>query len=67
MNLAETRVALAAQLQAEMAGTLWFPKRPSPAREGSGWLVLTRISSEGATFGTLVASFTAVLALGSDL
>jgi hypothetical protein len=67
MNLTETRVALATQLQASLTGTLWFPMRPSGVRDGSGWLVLTEISAEGATFGMLRASFNAVLALGADL
>lgn len=67
MNLTETRVALAAEIEAAVAGTKWFPKRPTGVRDRSGWLVLTEISSEGCTFGMLRASFNAVLALGTDL
>lgn len=67
MNLTDTRTAICDSLQESMPATKWFPTRPAGARDLSGWLVLTDLSSEGCTFGTLRAGFTAVLLLSTDL
>jgi hypothetical protein len=67
MNLTDKRTAIIDVLQLQLPTTKWFPFLPSGLKSGSGWLVLTEISSEGMPFQALRATFNAVLALGTDL
>lgn len=66
MNLSTTRAVLAAALTAALPDATIHAYRPTGSRKLHGWLQLTAVDTEDATYGELRTSFDVVVPIASD-